>query len=86
MSVPAEHIARAIAGDSRLTEGEKAARIGELAVPSGQLFERLHDSGDARRSRRFFIAVTSVDAVQRIERAVGYKVRWISGGPSCGAD
>lgn len=26
MSVPAEHMARAIAGDSRLTEGEKAAR------------------------------------------------------------
>lgn len=57
--------------------------IGELAVPALQLFERLHDSGDVRRSRRSLIAATSAAAVQSIEQAVGYKVRWIAGGPPC---
>lgn len=68
--------------DTSTGEIEKKPRwIGELAVPAQQLFERLHDSRDVRPSRRSLTATTSADAVQSIERAVGYKVRWIAGGP-----
>lgn len=57
--------------------------IGELAVPARELFDRLHNSRDVRRFRRSLIAATSRAAVQSIEQAVGYNVRWIAGGPPC---